>query len=114
MDKKFKLIKDTNPEDECYYFAFSVNSREEVLDIFSNFLDLYFEIRTNPKKGDLVLFFSDFPIQIKHACIIWKTNKNFLNTIVRAQFLGQNGLFEFKINDTPDVYGRNCSIWRRK
>ena len=116
MDKKFKKIRDNNPEKQCFEFAFSVTSTDEVLEMFKNFNQYYFEIREyiKLKKGDLVAFAPTPNGNVCHAGIIERLNKNIKNVIIRSTFFGLEGLYEHKLNDTPAQFGRYFRIYRRK
>ena len=113
MDKKFKKIKDSSPKNQCYCFAFGVPN-EELEYIFSVFHFIYFPVLKNPQVGDIVLFSKLPNSNISHSAVIYKPNDNLQDIICHCTFLGQSGIFEMKLSDTPVEFGRICKIYRRK
>ena len=116
LNKKFKKVGESSPEKQCFELAFSVTSTEEVLDMFKNFTQYYFEIREHIKikKGDLVAFAFTEAGNVCHAGIVEKLNKNIKNIIIRSTFYGVEGLYEHKLDDTPAQFGRYFRVFRRK
>ena len=106
MSNKFKKIKDSNPNEMCCKFVLG----EDYQNLLNNFTSLFF-IVTKPIKGDLVFFHKTEGI-VNQIAIIEKPNKKIGETLIRSTFLGTNGVFEYKLKDSP--IKEKFSIWRRR
>lgn len=105
---------DTTLDKAWFSFAFEIESLLEFSDITNNWLSFYIPIPFEEiKEGDFILFIKGhLELSFAQAGKVYKKGKTIDDTIVRTNF-GNNGIYEYRLENHPISYGRYCSFWRK-
>lgn len=112
--ESFTFIETGLPDEQCHDYALKVHGREAVEFIFSHVLDYYCPLDfESAKNGDLILFFLNESMNVKHSAILWEKNEGSINeTTVRAK-MANDSIFEHKLKDSPICYGNYVGFFRK-